>query len=332
MIAARALLALAAVCIATPAIAQTPKTFRDIPVYPGATRVAIDSSTDVSSLEMRTQAGDSLPIRSSETAAYEIAAHPEAVFSFYRQRLGGNVEYGMEDTDFESLARGAATPVIRGENFHDMTDQPGDLGIEAVSAARKRALFLGRQPLGPDQYFSDGGFEWMVKETNGDISRLGIHISDAGLEPWTRYTPRTRLVIARTTYVDPATAGQDADDRRSSEMEIAIRKDVEALGAGPDQATLGVPPYPGATFDARNSAGMSRGETKYYFYFTNDDVASVVAFYQQRLGKAPTDVGGGEQGFVLEGRMPFPAHGVFVKPNTTMPGGRTVITVVRRSD
>ena len=52
-----------------------------------------------------------------------------------------------------------------------------------------------------------------------------------------------------------------------------------ALAQGaPSAEQLGVPVYPGATYDARNSQGMSQPTEKYYIFTTPDSLRAVVAF------------------------------------------------------
>jgi hypothetical protein len=60
---------------------------------------------------------------------------------------------------------------------------------------------------------------------------------------------------------------------------------------------LGVPLYPGATFDDSASATVVNGTTKAVqaTYWTTDPVSSVTAFYQSKLGSGLTVMGLGDE-------------------------------------
>lgn len=121
---------------------------------------------------------------------------------------------------------------------------------------------------------------------------------------------RTALVVLATTLVPAVASAQ----------------------AAPTPEQLGVPVYPGATYDARNSEGMSQPTEKYYIFTTADPADRVVAFYENATRKRGTPLGEGAVMVVLEGQVPFPAHGVMIEPNRQgmYPAAvRTVITVRR---
>lgn len=116
-------------------------------------------------------------------------------------------------------------------------------------------------------------------------------------------------------------------------LAVTLAPAAAAAQAAPTREQLGVPLYPGAQYDARNSQGMSQPTEKYYIFTTADSLARVVRFYEnatQRKGDAF-----GEQGavmIVLEGQAPFPTHGVVIEANRQgmYPASvRTVITVRR---
>jgi len=106
-----------------------------------------------------------------------------------------------------------------------------------------------------------------------------------------------------------------------------------ALAAqAPSAAQLGVPVYPGASYDAQNSAGMSQPTEKYYLFTTGDALAAVQRFYETATKHQAAAFGdGGAVIIVLEGAAPFPKHGVVIEPNRGMYPAtvKTVITVRR---
>jgi hypothetical protein len=115
-------------------------------------------------------------------------------------------------------------------------------------------------------------------------------------------------------------------------LAAALVPAIAAAQAAPSAQVLGVPVYPGATYDARNSAGMSQEREKYYIFTTADDLAQVVAFYERATQKRGTAMGEGAVLIAIEGRAPFPRHGVMIersRPGMYPPAVRTVITVRR---
>jgi len=98
----------------------TPRAASQVPIFAGAKRVASDS-TDKQGWEQFTQiemhALDSL--RSQESFAYEVAAHPEDVYKFYMEKLGGQGHRMWSDFDFDVIAApGATTIVYRWPNYY----------------------------------------------------------------------------------------------------------------------------------------------------------------------------------------------------------------------
>jgi hypothetical protein len=108
---------------------------------------------------------------------------------------------------------------------------------------------------------------------------------------------------------------------------------VAAAQAAPSPAQLGVPVYPGSSYDARNSEGMSQPTTKYYIFRTADSLARVVRFYENATKHQGSPLGDrGAVMIVLAGKAPFPTHGIMIEPNRKgmYPASvRTVITVIR---
>ena len=106
---------------------------------------------------------------------------------------------------------------------------------------------------------------------------------------------------------------------------------IAAAQAPPTREQLGVPAYPGATYDARNSDGMSQEREKYYIFTTADDLPQVVAFYERATQRRGTEMGGAVL-IAIVGSGPFPTHGVMIERNRQgmYPAAvRTVITVRR---
>ena len=60
----------------------------------------------------------------------------------------------------------------------------------------------------------------------------------------------------------------------------------------PTEAQLGAPVYPGATYEAQISGGMSQGESYYWVFVTADSASKVAAFYKAKTGVTPTEMEG----------------------------------------
>lgn len=87
---------------------------------------------------------------------------------------------------------------------------------------------------------------------------------------------------------------------------------------GPSVDVLGAPVYPGAWFDARNSASMSDGFHTTYLYLSTDPLATVVAFYTAKFGSRVVRTGtivGNSYTVVLNGRLPAPERAFSLQRN-----------------
>jgi hypothetical protein len=100
----------------------------------------------------------------------------------------------------------------------------------------------------------------------------------------------------------------------------------------PTEAQLGAPVYPGATYEAQISGGMSQGESYYWVFVTADSASKVAAFYKAKTGVTPTEVEGTYMFTFKKGPNPyFPAHGLVIEPNKQLSAGppKTAITVTK---
>jgi hypothetical protein len=122
---------------------------------------------------------------------------------------------------------------------------------------------------------------------------------------------------------------------------ISVLTDTQVYAAGiksdasstPSEAKLGVPIYPGSTYDARNSQGMSSGGFIYYIFVTKDTPEKVASFYEQKL-KVKAGKFGNSFMIPLKGSLPMPEEGISIQPNTL--GGqsadaKTMITIQRQT-
>jgi len=97
----------------------------------------------------------------------------------------------------------------------------------------------------------------------------------------------------------------------------------------PTEAQLGAPVYPGATYEAQISGGMSQGESYYWVFVTADSASKVAAFYKSKTGVTPTEMEGMFMFTLKKGSNPyFPDHGLVIEPNKQLTAGppKTAIT------
>ncbi len=116
----------------------------------------------------------------------------------------------------------------------------------------------------------------------------------------------------------------------------AMAKDGRAPPAPlpqPTEAQLGAPVYPGATYEAQLSGGMSQGESYYWVFVTADSASKVAAFYKAKTGVTPTDMEGTFMFTFKKGSNPyFPDHGLVIEPNKQLTAGppKTAITFSKK--
>jgi hypothetical protein len=100
----------------------------------------------------------------------------------------------------------------------------------------------------------------------------------------------------------------------------------------PSEAQLGAPVYPGSTYLAELSGGMSMDETYYWVFATSDPPAKVAAFYKAKTGLTPTEMSGNYIFGLKKGSSEYmPEHGITIEANKQLTAGppRTSITFNR---
>ena len=100
----------------------------------------------------------------------------------------------------------------------------------------------------------------------------------------------------------------------------------------PSEAQLGAPVYPGSTYMAEISGGMSMDETYYWIFATSDPPSKVAAFYKAKTGLTPTEVSGSYMFDLKKGSNSYlPEHGIIIEPNKQLTVGppKTSITFTK---
>jgi hypothetical protein len=139
-------------------------------------------------------------------------------------------------------------------------------------------------------------------------------------------TAAALLVVVFCAWI-PA-AGQEAGSAAGREQNPALAAKMKEMAKPPTEAQLGAPLYPGAFYDARNSAGMSLGADTAYLFMTSDPPAKVADFYAKKLNKKPSELVKGSFMITLQGKPPFPEKGITIEPNKPGMYDRKYKTVV----
>jgi hypothetical protein len=314
---------LAAAVVLSVSAAQVPKSEKEIPVFPGAVR----SAAAEAELKQQSEGVENTGLRSAVLKVYKTNAPPEEIFAFYLQAMGGRE--GISDEDPMALAPGTVSPVFHEIETYGESDLTDDIyeGHKYPGAWVKQNLIKNRRPYKPGMWIKVVRFSWEKKEANGDLTRFYVAIEDNSFE----FDPE-KYLTASQIRVDAAT--DKSQQAMREETDESMDREIEGMAASmkskpPSEKDLGVPIYPGAGFDAENSAGMSAGNTyAMYLYLTADPPSKVAAFYGQRLSVRPVPVGDGQYMIPLKGQMPLPEEGISIQPNTMFGGtAKTVITI-----
>ncbi len=307
--------------------AQIPKSESGIPIFTGASR---DMETEKERKEQMSWENDP-NLRSAILKLYITAASAEEVFGFYLQAIGGKEGDYYEDP--VNLSPGSTTPVsyeIETYNEQDFDDAMYDSDFgesKHLGKWRKDTLIKNRKPYKAGQWIKHVCFEWGKKEANSDLTTFYLNIFDNSFDVVpNEYKPTTEIEIQVTT--------SKSEEAMMDEIDEDMDRDTESLSRSlashpPTEKVLGVPLYPGAKFDAANSAGMSTGnDYAMYLYLINDPPAKVVSFYEQKLKIKAESMGNDQYMIPLKGKMPVPDEGLSIQPNTMFGGNaKTVMTV-----
>jgi hypothetical protein len=314
-----ALLGIGAAVLPLPA--QTPTALDRIPVYPGATRQLAREQEEYASDPGR--------------RIYVVRAPIEEVIRFYQQRLHAQEIKTEDERDrawdtYERLAAGQVSGVTMLLDVVDLTpawfakNSESEEDPAKQAAAWRAAYTQKRPPLRPNTWVHAADFAWGAAQPTGPVAFM-VTLEDIGAwqirEP--EYFHETEIEFGTQTM-----GPQVAEAQEEPEEEAPVKP-----MAAPSTAELGVPLYPGAKFDGRISAEMSRSdeEANYYVYSSTDTPEQVAAFYRTRTGKAGITTPGGVM-FAIRGEGLFPDLGLTVQPNAgTFPApAKTMLTIRKK--
>lgn len=309
--------------------AQVPLTAGELPRYPGVEekeRETVEPWQDESGY------GDRV-ILGGARVTLEVAASPEEVFRWYHARLGGtrvDPDEGIYPPE-EWPEPGTASEVQYDVSGHDL-EREGDRMVMSGAELRKRAEQSGRKPLEPGLWVQHASFAWRGTSAEGESTEFRVDISDGTLGMPT-FDPTAHLTVVTVSW-ESGYAGDRGIDHIEATGEAEMAESVAARlaemgSAGPTEAELGLPLYPGARFDAQMSAGLSMGDgERYYIYLSQDPIEKVVAFYEGRTGKTAQKLDDNSYMLAVRGTLPFPELGVIMQAELALlPDVPTVISI-----
>ena len=308
--------------------AQIPQSEQEIPIYPNAVRNEYYEA-DLR-LERPSEGNTRFGIRSNSLKIYTTTDSAEEVFKYYREKLGGTEGIPEEEINFPDVNPGTILPVRFNIQFYEKSwfeDLRDDDGKIIRAGKWVKSALLTRAPYSNGQWILAARFEWGKKEVNGDYTQFAVSLEDDSFDLFENtYKTRTNIIIDIITY-----KAEEALDMENNELldEAILNKTRELENNPPTEKELGVPLYPGAVFDAENSAGMSiDDECAYYVYLSEDPVAKVVNFYEEKTKKKAVSLENELYMIPLKGTMPVPYEGIVIQPNVIFSGkAKTVITI-----
>jgi hypothetical protein len=195
----------------------------------------------------------------------------------------------------------------------DPKDQTWEGSSEKLAWLTEQWKQKRRKTLG--DYVQDAWLEWTAIEANGDFKAIEMHFSDKSFN-----------------YRDMTTS-QLLELRIGAQTTMGLKRLTTSTSKGaPTEEDLGVPLYPGATYNARFS--VVNDAVKQCYWTTNDPPKTVIAFYEKATGQQST--GDPAKNFYMIQIMPAEKRPylmmINVTPNTNadMGSGKTLLVIVRQ--
>jgi len=307
---------------------EVPKSEKEIPIYPGAKI----NTTKTSEQNSQTDWDMNKNLRSAVMKVYNSDASIEDIVNFYLQKIGG--EEGTANLDPKGLKPGTVSKVwyeIEYYTDEDFKDYTIEYDVKHYGTWMKQKLAENRKPLKPGKWIKEAKFNWYKKESNNDGTTFYLIISDQSFDfaDGKKYKTSTEIEVQVTTEKSEQAMQEESDEQ----MDRAVEAETKSLKSKPPTAKeLGVPIYPGSTFNADASAGMSAGnDYAMYIYLTTDEPSKVVSFYEKQLSKKAAETVKGRYLIPLKGKMPIPEEGISIEPNIMFGGkAKTVITIQKK--
>lgn len=317
------------IAFAQGAAGQAPRTEAQVPIYPGAQPTEREETepwhSDRGSIEAEVVLGGAEQM-------YKVAAEAEEVLRWYIARLGaaaGGLDEYLWEGGAEWPAPGTITPVLYWMDAHDL-EEPGGGNMWSGAEVHKVLIKTGRKPFSPEQWVDGAELRWAFTDADGEHTHFRVHVSDFFvMGPGGPGENTTFVTVQWRKLLTGERAQAYVEEVEDGRLEATHADRLAEMGPdGPSEEDLGVPPYPGAIFDAETSAGMSLNEDRYYIYRSADPMEKVVAFYEASTGKKAVKVGAQAYVLPIVGEHPFPEHGMIFEYSPAPP---TTTFSVRRA-
>jgi hypothetical protein len=303
--------------------ATVPSREEDIQSYPGAVRnrnaeTRFLKNFDALKLEFTEFRCSS---RSYTIRVFNSFDTPETVFSFYQNLLGGEQGESVNPGALAQMGPGTLMSV----NYSIQPYDRRDLKAEWIKSALKT------RPVYEDgKWIEEARFVWCKNTERRDWIQFLIVIKDAGLNHKARtYRQRTEIDISTVTYHSDEVIRTRREEKITKQISGKAKKLAKEQ---PTEATLGVPIYPGASFDLNSSAKMTSSDYAYYIYKTNDEPGAVAEFYTRKTGKQ-AEIIRDLYDLIVSGKKPLPELQIWIQPNTLYGGrAKTAITIRKKTD
>ncbi|HHT89680.1 MAG: hypothetical protein QM451_04240 [Bacillota bacterium] len=322
--------------LSAPILAATlPRSLDDIPIYPGAVR---DGDLDRYYRE-NTYVSDDVVFR--EIRAYRIDTILDDVAQYYLEYLQPSLGWPGEDPYF--LAPGESLGPWYEPDFYPSRIFEDQYEFDTLIQDGKwiRTAFGQRPQWETDKWLAQVWFEWVIVSDEDELITHSILVEDEGYDWRTQTDFRATRLRLETTVIERDMFWDDDWDEDwgwdddweddwewDNDWEWGMDDDISFKE--PTEEFLGIPFYPGMTFHAPLSQGMSMDDYHYYVFFASDPPEQVADFYARHLGKEPSFSEGGYL-FALKGRLPLPDDGLAIQTNEIFAGfPQTMITVQKQ--
>jgi hypothetical protein len=215
------------------------------------------------------------------------------------------VEYG-----FERAFLGVVESETIGEGTN--SDPSGNWNAAEQSEFLQKNYQEKRKKLA-NEYVVAMTFEWVSVDANKQVTFLSLTLRDESYLRYKTFTPTTLIHITASTFKAPALSPMaqerqqgEEEDRKASDAEEkkadeeaqkqADKNDalVAAIPAGePTADFLGVPTYPGATYNQQMSDAFHQSGQVQFLWVSKDAPDKVAKFYEKAAGTKATGAGGG---------------------------------------
>jgi predicted esterase len=281
--------------------AQSAKDLQGIPLYESFTR---DDARAKDLKNLISRSATEQNVRSVTGFDFESqSALVEEVIRWYAEKL--NVSSLLTEEAIVQRDRDMVIMVGSGMSRDKLVEQGKPGGVSQVTLRLTQPQLQARESYDEDfawkneQYkkthkpiagqFSNGAnFLWSKMEANGDVTDCAIIISDWSIDARQKvYQQRIKLRITFVTKQSQKAATVAQKSKTAEQTPAAIPS------GEPTAEYLGIPIFPGAKFNERDSKMAQAQGAAYFSWASNDPVDKIVDFYEKATGLKRTAVDSG---------------------------------------